>query len=105
LSDARSWSREYGLSLGQRLSSASEAATQQCVAHRDSGDDREKVVAILCEPRDAIPVWMGTGVYLYDHAANLGTEIIRACAELGARDYQHAARAVLREKSVRALAA
>ncbi len=95
--------REYGLSnwtvLKQRLEAHSVAGALR-VAIRD--DDREKVVAILrANPQMLhLPVWSGNWGPPMSHAANLGRlEIIRACAELGARDYQHAfGRAVLQGK-------
>jgi len=65
-------------------------------------DDREKVVAILRANPEMLhlPVWSGNWGPPMSHAANLGRlEIIQACAELGAGDYQHAfARAVLQGK-------
>jgi hypothetical protein len=95
--------REYGLSnwtaLKQRIGAHS-AANALHAAIR--ADDREKVVAILRANPEMLhlPVWSGNWGPPMSHAANLGRlEIIRACAELGARDYQHAfARAVLQGK-------
>jgi ankyrin repeat protein len=56
-------------------------------------DDRETVVRVLrANPKLLhIPVWSGNWGPPMSHAANLGRlEIIKAIAELGARDYQHA---------------
>jgi len=95
--------REYGLSnwtmLKQRIE-ANSAANALHAAIR--GDDREAVVAILRANPEMLhlPVWSGNWGPPMSHAANLGRlDIIRACAELGARDYQHAFdRAVLQGK-------
>ena len=95
--------REYGLSnwttLKQRIG-ADSAANALHAAIRD--DDREAVVAILRANPEMLhlPVWSGNWGPPMSHAANLGRlDIIRACAELGACDYQHAfARAVLQGK-------
>lgn len=95
--------REYGLSnwstLKQRIGAHS-AANALHAAIR--ADDREAVVSILRASPEMLhlPVWSGNWGPPMSHAANLGRlEIIRACAELGASDYQHAfARAVLQGK-------
>lgn len=95
--------REYGLSnwaaLKQRIGAHS-AANALHAALR--ADDREKVVTILRANPEMLhlPVWSGNWGPPMSHAANLGRlEIIRACAELGARDYQQAfARALLQGK-------
>ena len=86
--------REYGFSnwtaLKQRIEANSAAgALQQAIR----AGDRERVVAILRANPEMLhlPVWSGNWGPPMSHAANLGQlEIIRACAELGARDYQHA---------------
>lgn len=95
--------REYGLSnwtvLKKRIEENS-AANALHAAIR--GDNREAVVAILRANPEILhlPVWSGNWGPPMSHAANLGRlDIIRACAELGARDYQHAFdRAVLQGK-------
>ncbi|HEU5234773.1 MAG TPA: ankyrin repeat domain-containing protein [Terriglobales bacterium] len=95
--------REYGLSnwavLKRRIEAHGVAGALR-VAIQD--DDREKVVAILRANPEMLhlPLWSGNWGPPMSHAANLGRlEIIRACAELGARDYQHAFdRAVLQGK-------
>ena len=86
--------REYGLStwtaLKQRIGSHSAARALHAAIR---ADDREAVVAILRANREMLhlPVWSGNWGPPMSHAANLGRlEIMRACAELGARDYQHA---------------
>src|SRR5215470_2262012 len=86
--------REYGLSnwtaLKQRIGAHSAAdALRDAIA----SDDRETVVAILRANPEMLhlPVWSGNWGPPMSHAANLGRlEIIKACAELGARDHQHA---------------
>lgn len=95
--------REYGFSawtvLKQRIGAHSAAN-----ALRDAiwNDDRASVVAILRANPEVLhlPVWSGDWGPPMSHAANLGRmEIVQACAELGARDYQHAFdRAVLQGK-------
>ena len=95
--------REYGLSnwstLKQRIGAHS-AANALHAAIR--ADDRKAVVSILRANPEMLhlPVWNGDWGPPMSHAANLGRlEIIRACAELGASDYQHAFdRAVLQGK-------
>lgn len=86
--------REYGLSnwstLKRRIGAHS-AANALHAAIR--ADDREAVVAILRANPEMLhlPVWSGNWGPPMSHAANLGRlEIIRACAELGASDFQHA---------------
>ena len=86
--------REYGLpnwgALKQRVAASSVAAELQSAIH---AGDRERVVAILrANPAMLhLPVWSGNWGPPMSHAANLGQlEIIKACAELGARDFQHA---------------
>lgn len=86
--------REYGFSswaiLKQRIGAEAPAR-----ALRDAiwADDRATVVAILRAHPEMLhlPVLSGNWGPPMSHAANLGRmEIVRACAELGARDYQHA---------------
>jgi hypothetical protein len=86
--------REYGFTswpmLKQRIGAHSAAN-----ALRDAirADDRAAVVAILrANPMMLhVPVWSGNWGPPMSHAANLGRmEIVRACSELGARDFQHA---------------
>jgi hypothetical protein len=86
--------REYGFAnwtaLKQRIA-AHPAAVGLQKAIRDG--DRNAVVAILhANPQLLhLPVWSGDWGPPMSHAANLGRlEIIQACAELGARDHQHA---------------
>jgi ankyrin repeat protein len=86
--------REYGFAnwtaLKQRIG-AHPAATALHEAIRS--DDREAVIAILkANPQMLhLPVRSGNWGPPMSHAANFGhLEIIKACAELGARDYQHA---------------
>jgi len=86
--------REYGLTnwttLKQRIGAHSAA---NALRHAIAADDRKTVVAILRANPEMLhlPVWSGNWGPPMSHAANLGRlEIIRACAELGARDYQHA---------------
>lgn len=86
--------REYGFSnwtaLKQRIAANSAAAALREAIH---AGDRQAVVAILrASPQMLhLPVWSGNWGPPMSHAANLGRlEIIKACAELGARDYQHA---------------
>ena len=95
--------REYGLSNWTALKAriaAHSAATG--LRHAIEAGDAERVVAILRENPEMLylPVWSGNWGPPMSHAANLGRlEIVRACAELGARDYQHAFdRAVLQGK-------
>ena len=86
--------REYGFTnwatLKQRIEANSAAgALQQAIR----AGDREGVVAILRANPELLhlPVWSGNWGPPMSHAANLGQlEIIKTCAELGARDYQHA---------------
>jgi hypothetical protein len=85
---------EYGFAtwaaLKQRIAAHSAAlGLQKAIA----AGDREAVIAILrADPRMLhLPVWSGNWGPPMSHAANLGRlEIIIACAELGARDHQHA---------------
>ena len=86
--------REYGLSnwtaLKQRISAHSAASALRVAIQTN---DRERVVTILRASPEmlTLPVWSGNWGPPMSHAANLGRlEIVRACAELGARDYQHA---------------
>jgi hypothetical protein len=86
--------REYGFTtwtaLKQRIAARS-AASELQVAIRD--DERQAVVEILQANPEMLhlPVRSGNWGPPMSHAANLGRlEIIEACAELGARDYQHA---------------
>ncbi|HLJ79092.1 MAG TPA: hypothetical protein VKT75_16845, partial [Acidobacteriaceae bacterium] len=95
--------REYGFStwaeLKQRIGVEAPAR-----ALRDAiwADDRAAVVAILRATPELLhlPVLSGNWGPPMSHAANLGRiEIVQACAELGARDHQHAFdRAVLQGK-------
>ena len=86
--------REYGFAnwtaLKQRIAASSAAAALREAIHVD---DRRAVAAILrASPQMLhLPVWSGNWGPPMSHAANLGRlEIIKTCAELGARDYQHA---------------
>lgn len=95
--------REYGLStwtaLKKRIGMHSAANALRVAIEQD---DRKTVVSILVANPDMLhlPVWSGNWGPPMSHAANLGhLGIIRACAELGARDFQHAFdRAVLQGK-------
>lgn len=95
--------REYGLSnwttLKQRIGAHLAANTLRDAI---AADDLETLVSILRANPEMLhlPVWSGNWGPPMSHAANLGRlEIIRACARLGARDYQHAFdRAVLQGK-------
>lgn len=86
--------REYGFSdwaaLKQRIAARSAAgALQQAI----QAGDRDAVVSILRASPEMLhlPVSSGNWGPPMSHAANLGQlEIIQACAELGARDFQHA---------------
>src|SRR2546423_7904694 len=86
--------REYGFSnwaeLKERINGNTVAGLLQEAIHKD---DREGVVRLLrAHPNMLhIPLWSGNWGPPMSHAANLGRlEIIKAVAELGARDYQHA---------------
>src|ERR1051325_3785829 len=86
--------REYGFSnwaeLKERIHGNTVAGLLQKAIH---DDDRESVVRLLrAHPNMLhIPLWSGNWGPPMSHAANLGRlEIIKAIAELGARDFQHA---------------
>ena len=86
--------REYGFSnwtaLKQRIAAHSAASALQEAIR---AGDPETVIAVLRANPEMLhlPVWSGNWGPPMSHAANLGRlEIIKACAELGARDYQHA---------------
>ncbi|HET7346514.1 MAG TPA: ankyrin repeat domain-containing protein, partial [Acidobacteriaceae bacterium] len=86
--------REYGFSswamLKQRIGAEAPA---RALCDAIWADDRATVVAILRANPEMLhlPVLSGNWGPPMSHAANLGRmEIVRACAELGARDYQHA---------------
>lgn len=86
--------REYGFStwteLKERIDGNTVAALLQEAIHKDNRDD---VVRLLrAHPNMLhIPLWSGNWGPPMSHAANLGRlEIIKAIAELGARDFQHA---------------
>ena len=86
--------REYGLSnwtqLKERFGAGSAAAMVDAAIR---ADDREEVVRVLrANPKLLhIPVTSGNWGPPMSHAANMGRlEIIKAIAELGARDFQHA---------------
>lgn len=86
--------REYGFSnwaeLKQRINAKTAAELLQEAIHKD---DREPVVRLLQSNPDLlhIPLWSGNWGPPMSHAANLGRlDIIKAIANLGARDYQHA---------------
>ena len=86
--------REYGFShwtdLKERIN-ANAAAADLDQAIR--ADDRDAVLRILhAHPQLLhLPVWSGNWGPPMSHAANLGRlEIIKAIADLGARDFQHA---------------
>jgi hypothetical protein len=86
--------REYGFlnwaELKERIDGNTVAKLLQEAIHKD---DRESVVRLLrAHPNMLhIPLWSGNWGPPMSHAANLGRlEIIKAVAELGARDFQHA---------------
>ncbi|HTL16845.1 MAG TPA: ankyrin repeat domain-containing protein [Patescibacteria group bacterium] len=86
--------REYGFNnwtaLKQRIEAHSAAGELQEAIR---AGERERVIKILRANPEMLhlPVWSGNWGPPMSHAANLGRlEIIKACAELGARDYQHA---------------
>jgi hypothetical protein len=95
--------REYGFSTWAMLKTRI-GAHAVASALRDAiwTDDRAAVVATLREKPEMlhVPVVSGDWGPPMSHAANLGRiEIVQTCAELGARDYQHAFdRAVLQGK-------
>jgi ankyrin repeat protein len=86
--------REYGFSnwtqLKERVNSNTPAGLVEAAIR---ADDRDAVVRLLrAYPKLLhVPVWSGNWGPPMSHAANLGRlEIIKAVAELGARDFQHA---------------
>jgi ankyrin repeat protein len=86
--------REYGLAnwtaLKQRIAAASAAGALHEAIH---AGNRDAVLALLAAHPEMLhlPVWSGNWGPPMSHAANLGRlEIIKACAEIGARDFQHA---------------
>lgn len=86
--------REYGLvtwaALKQRIASHPAAVALQLAIR---AGERDAVASILRAnpPMLHLPVWSGNWGPPMSHAANLGRlEIVKACAELGARDHQHA---------------
>jgi hypothetical protein len=86
--------REYGFSnwaaLKKRIAAHSAAGALRPAIH---AGDREQVIAILHDAPEMLhlPVWSGNWGPPMSHAANLGQlEIVQACAQLGARDFQHA---------------
>lgn len=104
LSDAQlTIAREYAFTtwaeLKQRI-----AAETPARALRDAiwADDRPAAIALLRANPELLhlPVLSGNWGPPMSHAANLGRlEIVQACAQLGARDYQHAFdRAILQGK-------
>jgi hypothetical protein len=86
--------REYGLSRWAELKERIKSNTLAGQLDRAiRADDRETVIRILqSNPQMLhIPVWSGNWGPPMSHAANLGRfEIIKAIAQLGARDFQHA---------------
>jgi hypothetical protein len=95
LSDAqRVIAREYGLSNWAELKTRINSNTlAQALETAIRADDRETVIRVLeSNPQMLhIPVWSGNWGPPMSHAANLGRlEIIKAVAQLGARDFQHA---------------
>jgi hypothetical protein len=86
--------REYGLAhwteLKERINSNNLVGLLDTAIR---ADDRETVIRILeAHPQLLhVPVWSGNWGPPMSHAANLGRlEIIKAVAQLGARDFQHA---------------
>jgi ankyrin repeat protein len=86
--------REYGFAnwtaLKRRIAAGSTVTALQSAIH---AGDRPTVMTILRANPELLhlPVWSGNWGPPMSHAANLGQlEIVAACAELGARDYQHA---------------
>jgi hypothetical protein len=95
--------REYGFYTWAMLKARIGAhAAAGALAEAIRADDRAAVVRILRVTPEMLhlPVWSGDWGPPMSHAANLGRlEIVQACAELGARDHQHAFdRAVLQGK-------
>lgn len=86
--------REYGFShwaeLKERINSNAAAELLKTAIR---ADDRETVIrALQSNPQLLhVPIWSGNWGPPMSHAANLGRlEIIKAVAQLGARDFQHA---------------
>jgi hypothetical protein len=86
--------REYGLAnwaaLKKRIAAHSTAGALLGAIH---AGDRERVIAIVQNTPGMLhlPVRSGNWGPPMSHAANLGQlEIVQACAQLGARDFQHA---------------
>jgi hypothetical protein len=86
--------REYGFSNWADLKTRIKANTAvRHLLEAIQKDDREAVVRLLRANPNLlhIPLWSGNWGPPMSHAANLGRlEIIKAVAELGARDHQHA---------------
>ena len=86
--------REYGFFDWTALKQRIAARTAAGELHKAiSAGNRDAVVGILRASPEMLhlPVWNGNWGPPMSHAANLGRlEIIKACAELGARDCQHA---------------
>lgn len=86
--------REYGLSswtmLKQRIGASSAAGALREAIRADDTDAVETILRANPEMLH-LPVWSGNWGPPMSHAANLGKlKIIKLCAELGARDFQHA---------------
>jgi hypothetical protein len=86
--------REYGYRSWTQLKERIEANTATGLLLKAiNDDDRETTVRLLRANPNLlhIPLWNGNWGPPMSHAANLGRlEIIKAVAELGARDHQHA---------------
>jgi hypothetical protein len=86
--------REYGFAHWTQLKERIHANTLAGILQTAiRADDRDTVVRVLRENPKLlhVPIWSGNWGPPMSHAANLGRlEIIKAVAQLGAKDFQHA---------------